>query len=575
MEEILYLEADEEITSVVDKIKGLDAKSIGLVAPKGATIVQSVVSLKLLKKEAETLGREIAIITSDDVGRSLASRVGLPVFADTKSGKPLDIEQAEVPDVREVIEIDMGGDEKENLPEGFEVHRYDQGSAEKERKDDKSLSSSGQISANSNRLKSDRKDSGFTKRSVSSEEKLERVEREPLKPSVLDSKKIVGKTDKVKRNKWKIIVLLLGIVVAIVLADLVFAKVKVDIVIPAEELKESVAVTVERDRSVPDLEAGIIPGTQIQKEEEFSRVFYATGEKNAGEKAVGKLTFKNESGLDESIEAGTTVVSSSGLEFILQTSITVPKASLNSAGDKILGQISGTVEAKSPGDSYNMPASTSYSVYGKPKISVSGGTSGGVTKKIKIVSHSDIADAEEELKEKAKTKLMESINQEKGEKSTVEDAYKIEVISFTTTKNANDEATEFEATARIRMTTLAYDQEQLEQVSLEQIKKGLEEGEGILATQEDKFEISLDSSDINIGKMQLNVAVLTHVGPEVDLTGLSSAWRLKTLSQIKKQAGEIPEAQIKEVSVWPKYALPISPILKDRIIINLEYIKKK
>lgn len=575
MEEILYLEADEEITSVVDKIKGLDAKSIGLVAPKGATIVQSVVSLKLLKKEAETLGREIAIITSDDVGRSLASRVGLPVFADTKSSKPLDIKQAEVPDVREVIEIDMGSGEKENLPEGFEVHRYDQGSVGKEKEDVKGLSPSGQISANSDRLKLDEKDSGFTKRSVSSEEKLERVEREPLKPSVLDSKKIVGKTGRTKKKKWKIAALLLGLIMAIILADLVFAKVKVDVALPAEELKKDVAVTVERDRPAPDLEAGVIPGTQIQKEEEFSQVFYSTEEKDAGKKAVGKLTFKNESGLDESIEAGTTVVSSSGLEFVLQTSITVPKASLNSAGDKVLGQISGTVEAKSPGDNYNMPASTSYSVYGKPKISVSGGTSGGVTKKVRIVSDSDITNAEEELKEGAKTKLMESIDQDKGEKSIIEDAYRIEVISFATTKNANDEAAEFKATARIRMTTLAYDQEQLKQVALEQIKKGLGEGEGILATQEDKFEISLDSSDINIGKMQLNVAVLTHIGPEVDLTNLSSAWRLKTLSQIKKQASEIPGAQIKEVSVWPKYALPISPILKDRIIINLEYIKKK
>ena len=51
MDEILYLEPDEEITSVVDKLKGLEANSVGLVAPKGSSIVQSLVSLKLLQKQ--------------------------------------------------------------------------------------------------------------------------------------------------------------------------------------------------------------------------------------------------------------------------------------------------------------------------------------------------------------------------------------------------------------------------------------------------------------------------------------------------------------------------------------------
>jgi len=570
MDEILYLEADEEITSVVDKIKGLDAKSIGLVAPKGATIVQSVVSLKLLKKQAEDLGRKIAIITSDDVGRSLASRVGLLVFADTKSAEPLEIAQEEIPDVRKIVEIDMS-DKETKLPKDFEIHRYDQESNQGQSKEEateepKADKSRQPISSNKETI-------GFTNRPIENKERHERVERQPFKSAETVEKKVVPQKNKGRRRGWLVAVVALGLIAVVFLVDLVFAKVEVNISIPAEELDGNVSVVVERDKSEPDVVNGIIPGKQIQKEEEFSENFVSTGEKDAGEKATGTLTFKNESGVDESIDAGTTIASSSGMEFTLQTSLTVPKATLNPAGDKVLGQVSGEVEAKSAGDSYNLPASTSYTVYGNSKISVSGGTSGGITKKIKIVSNSDIVNSQEKLQEQGKTALLEAISKE-GNNGVVEGAEKVEVVSFASTKNAEDEASEFKATAKVRVITLSYNLEQLRQVALKQIEKTLKEGEGILTTKDDKFEISLDSSDINVGKVTLKVAVSTHAGQAVDLTDLSSAWRVKTLSQIRQQASQIPEAQVKDVTIWPKYALPIAPILKNRIIINLEYVKK-
>ena len=49
MDEIIYLELDEEIPSVIDKMKNLSGKSVALVIPKGASIIQSVINLKILK----------------------------------------------------------------------------------------------------------------------------------------------------------------------------------------------------------------------------------------------------------------------------------------------------------------------------------------------------------------------------------------------------------------------------------------------------------------------------------------------------------------------------------------------
>jgi len=567
MDEILYLEADEEITSVVDKLKGLEAKSVGLVAPKGSTIVQSLVSLKLLKKQAENLNRKIAIITTDDVGRNLASRVGLPVFADTKSAQPLSIVQEDVPNVTEVVEIDL--DEKSpKLPKDFEVHRYDQ--VKESEKPEAPPSQKSMAPSPSSEPKEQKQE--FVKRPVVSAPVENRAEIESARPVKAESQ--MSKIAKSrKKTPWIIAGVGVGILILLVLVDLLLAKVTVDIAIPADELQKEVAITIERDKNKPDLETGVIPGTQVQKEGEFSDVFSATGEKDAGEKATGNLTFKNESGVDEKIEAGTTVASSSGLEFTLLTSITVPKATLNAEGNKVLGQTSGKVEATSAGDSYNLPASTSYSVYGKAKISVSGGTSGGVTKKIKIIANSDISSAQDALQEKGKQGLIKAIADNKTD-AVIADAEKIEVVNFAATKNVNDEATEFKATARVRLTTLTYKRDDLKQASLKQLEKTLKEGRGLLTTEGDSFDVRVASSDINVGKITLRVAVVTHTGPAVDLGGLSKSWRVKTLEQIKQDASSIPEAQLKDVQLWPRYALPISPILKDRIIINLEYTKK-
>lgn len=568
MDEILYLEADEEITSVVDKIKGLDAKSIGLVAPKGSTIVQSVVSLKLLKKQAEDLKKNIAIVTTDEVGRNLASRVGLPVFADTKSAEPLNILQEDVPDVGEVVEIDMS-EKATKLPKDFEVHRYDQN---KEKQDEKVSEAPARPTRAPQAPPPSTKRREFVQRPVSSAPAQSRAEIEAARPIKAEAKAPQIKPPR-KKTPW--IIAGVGVIILIVLvgADLLLARLTVTIAIPADPLLDTAKVEVERDRAKTDLEKGIIPGTQVQKEQEFSEIFKSTGEKDAGEKASGTLTFKNESGVNENVDAGATVVASSGHEFTLLTSITVPKASLNPAGDKVLGQAEGQVEAKEAGDGYNLSSSTSYTVMGKSKIAVSGGTSGGVTKVIKVVATADLSEAENSLQEKGKVELLKSVAQNSGEK-TIEGAEKIEVVSFASTKNANDEADEFKATAKVRLTTLTYKQENLEKVSLEQLRKKLKEGEGILATAEDVYETTVASSDINVGKVTLDVKVTTHTGPAIDLTEMAKKWRFQTITKIKQQASEIPAAQIRSIELWPQYALPIAPVRQDGIVINLEYLKK-
>ena len=118
---ILYLEIDEEVTSIVDRMKSLRNKSIMLVIPNRATLLQSIVNLKLLKKQAEKIGKDLSVVTTDKTGRNLASQVGLTVYASVDTDKTVDT------GVFENSEINLGKkDEREPSQESSGLPKLDE-----------------------------------------------------------------------------------------------------------------------------------------------------------------------------------------------------------------------------------------------------------------------------------------------------------------------------------------------------------------------------------------------------------------------------------------------------------------
>jgi hypothetical protein len=73
----LYIDVDEEITSIVDRLRKAQAPEIIVVAPKRALLIQSLVNLKLLKKEANRRKKRLIIVTQDRIGKKLIEKVGI------------------------------------------------------------------------------------------------------------------------------------------------------------------------------------------------------------------------------------------------------------------------------------------------------------------------------------------------------------------------------------------------------------------------------------------------------------------------------------------------------------------
>lgn len=102
----IYIEVSDEITTVIERMKAAEDAAISLVVPKGAVLLQSIVNLKLAKKAALDAGKDLTLVTTDKIGRNLATQVGVTVVS--KLGE----EAAEVPE-GETSVID-----------GVKIHRY-------------------------------------------------------------------------------------------------------------------------------------------------------------------------------------------------------------------------------------------------------------------------------------------------------------------------------------------------------------------------------------------------------------------------------------------------------------------
>lgn len=79
MHQTFYIDIDEEITSIVDRLRKSKFKEVIIVVPKRAILIQSIVNLKLLKKEAENFKKELIIVTQDKLGKMLIEKAGIEV----------------------------------------------------------------------------------------------------------------------------------------------------------------------------------------------------------------------------------------------------------------------------------------------------------------------------------------------------------------------------------------------------------------------------------------------------------------------------------------------------------------
>lgn len=73
----LYIEPDEEVTTIISRLHIARAQNVALIVPQHALVLQSIINLRLLVREAKKQKKSITLVTQDEEGMIFAKRVGI------------------------------------------------------------------------------------------------------------------------------------------------------------------------------------------------------------------------------------------------------------------------------------------------------------------------------------------------------------------------------------------------------------------------------------------------------------------------------------------------------------------
>ncbi len=375
----IYIDIDDEITGIIDKVRSSPQKIVALVLPKRATVLQSVVNMKLLKRAADDVKKRVVLVTSESGLISLAGVVGMFV-AKTLQSKPEIPELAEDAANAEAIE--------EIVAEPSEVADE---TAEPELDPKKSVGELAKLPVASNEPE---------------EVELDEPDSEvPEAAAIKETKTKKNKKLKIPNfNRFRLWLflgafLLIVLIVGWILAFQVMPKASVIIKTNATTVNSNLNLTLSTAAKSVDTAQMIVPAKLDTTKKTQSQQVPATGQKDEGTKASGTMTITNCTDSAVTVPAGTGV-SASNLTFITQKTLQLDSGNFDSSKKcKTTGAHIGTtsVVAQNNGDQYNLSART-YSVAGFSGLSASGSDmTGGTSKLVKVVSGQDIETAKQKI----------------------------------------------------------------------------------------------------------------------------------------------------------------------------------
>ncbi len=87
MQQVIYLELEDDLPAIRDLLEGAQAKRVLLVVPKASRIFHEPINLRVLRRYASNLALDVALITRDGRTRQLAKAEGIAILSSTRRGQ--------------------------------------------------------------------------------------------------------------------------------------------------------------------------------------------------------------------------------------------------------------------------------------------------------------------------------------------------------------------------------------------------------------------------------------------------------------------------------------------------------
>jgi len=379
--ETIYIDIDDEITSIIEKVRGSSEKIVALVLPKRASVLQSIVNMKLLKRTAEAAKKHIVLITSEAGLLPLAGTVGLHV-AKTLQSKP------EIPPV-------IGGDDDNEIPDAALDDEPEAEEVTAETAGDRPV---GELAG------------GAAAAAIPTDDAIETLQMDDDgsdESAAADAEQSKTKTPKKNKklaipnfNKFRLrlilaVAALIILIIGWLLASIVLPKATITLTTDTSDINSNLTLNLDTAAKTVSTTTSTLPAQSQQVQKNQSQQVATTGKKNTGTAATGNITASVTCTKKPSTIPQGTGFSSGGLVFITQSDLSLNPSGVDSQGNFIC---TGSVDitAQQAGAAYNLPSGSKFT-YGNVSASNGSALSGGTDNIIQIVSQADIDSANSKI----------------------------------------------------------------------------------------------------------------------------------------------------------------------------------
>lgn len=505
----IYIEVDDEITEVIAKVSQSESKIIALVLPKHSTALQSVVNLKLLKRSVKKAKKNLVLVTTDNGLLPLAGVVGLHV-AKTPTSKPYIPDSPYESDTSQKSSDPIahvgGPNQPLEVSEPSSKH-VDKSNAYEDNIDEPVVveSVSG-VAVDSDTGKSDKANKPKSGSSAKP------------KPSKSGKKFKIPNFNKFRLRLFLAFSLLLAIIVGWVFAFIILPRAEVFIKTDTSNIELDINATADSSIAKINTDTLSLPAVKKELVKSETETAAATGEKDEGTRSKGNVTLSiacaDVSGTPPTIPSGTGV-SSSGKTFITQTSVSLTTPSF-SGGCSFVGDT--VIVAQENGDQYNL-VSSNYTVAGFSSVTGFGAaTTGGTSKKVKIVTQSDIDTAKQKVLDKIKTSSRSELeSQFNNGVFLLKDSFTESEPVITSNPAVNSQADSVTVVVKLTYSELGVSKDDISTLLDTETKRKIDTSQQMVQDNGlNSIKIRITSGQASEGKLKFQITTIAVAGPNLD-----------------------------------------------------------
>ena len=531
---IIQVAPDEELGSLLQRLRQEAATEIRLVIPDRSIIAQGSIVLKLLADVAGKLKKEVLVVSDSPQIQSLSKRAGLQV------------EGVEAGDV-DGHGFVQGSDVALEQPEMVATAAAAAQSADK---------------ANEPMVASMADDDGKP-RTLGLTSGIFAGGLKGIWPWIVAHKVGVGVAAAF---------LIIG-VGGFLMATYYLPQATVTLYTQKRTIDRDLQVTASPNASAVDKDEMVVPAEILTAEASQTKTFEATGEEEVGEKATGSVTITNKSSDAKNLPAGT-VLASGGKQFVTTGAATVPAYEIDDDGISF-GKTNVGVQAAAIGDEYNLEAGSEFSVGGYEESTMDAKNtadfSGGSKETVTVVTESDREEALTSLAQEVQDMAVDSMKKKLATgQLLLDEAVESTTDSTEYSHEVGAETTEFSLTITATATAPVVVTADLESLLTEAIEAKVPDGYELADTAPEIENHVLNVEDD--GTLYLTSTFKAQVIPVVNTNELIADIKGKNPSAVEAYLKDQPNLNGYDISLSPKLPGPFYrlPSLESHIKVNVE-----